>query len=81
VVPPGQFDDASVRDNPNIRVHVTAHGGHCGFIAEDGAGSEAYWAEDAAVSFLAGVMGDPGLSEGRVFRPGPIPGSKDPGLR
>jgi predicted alpha/beta-fold hydrolase len=54
-VPAGQFDEPAVRDNPWIEVRRSRHGGHCGFIAPPGQG-DGYWAEAAAVAFLAGVM-------------------------
>jgi predicted alpha/beta-fold hydrolase len=43
-VPPAQFDEPAVRNNPNVRVHVSPSGGHCGFISEAGQ-SDGYWAE------------------------------------
>ena len=55
-VPPSQFDAAPVRDNAQIERRVFRFGGHCGFIA-DGRGSfDGYWAEEAAVSFLAAAL-------------------------
>jgi len=54
-VPPAQFQEAAVRDNPNIRVELPAHGGHCAFISERD-GDDGYWAERSAMDFLAGVM-------------------------
>lgn len=54
-VPPTQFDDTALRQHPYLRIRVEPHGGHCGFVGpaetDDG-----YWAETAAVSFLASAM-------------------------
>jgi uncharacterized protein len=62
-VPPAQFDDPAVRDNPAVRVMVTPRGGHCGFLSAPGPGDDGYWAERTAVEFL-----------GRVMRPSPHAG-------
>jgi predicted alpha/beta-fold hydrolase len=53
-VPVEQFGDPWVTGNPNIHLVVTAHGGHCGFLARraNGAGDR-YWAERAVVDFVA----------------------------
>lgn len=53
-VPPAQFDEPDLRGNPLVAVRVTSHGGHCGFLSEPPDGNEAYWAEDAVMSFVAG---------------------------
>jgi predicted alpha/beta-fold hydrolase len=50
-VPAEQFSAPEIAGNANIRVALTRGGGHCGFVGRDG-----YWAESAAVSFLAGFM-------------------------
>ena len=55
-VPPAQFDDAALRDNPWITVRIEAHGGHCGFVAAPGTAPDPYWAESAAIDFLASVI-------------------------
>ncbi len=54
-VPPAQFSAPEVAGNPNITTVVTRHGGHCGFVARrDGRRShDGYWAEHAAVAFVA----------------------------
>lgn len=54
-VPSVQFRRDAIRDNPNIHVEVTAHGGHCGFISAQGA-HDGYWAEAEAMAFLNGVV-------------------------
>jgi uncharacterized protein len=57
-VPPEQFQDAAVRTNPTVQVHVAPHGGHCAFLSPDG-----YWAEATAMNFLAAAM--PATNPGR----------------
>jgi predicted alpha/beta-fold hydrolase len=52
-VPPDQFREPAIRDNPHIRVLLTRHGGHCGFVSAPSAGSDGYWAEETAVDFLS----------------------------
>jgi predicted alpha/beta-fold hydrolase len=55
-VPPEQFRAPIFPGNPNVTVRIETHGGHCGFIAPTGNGAR-YWAEDAALAFLAAVIG------------------------
>lgn len=50
-VPAEQFRRPEVAGNPNVRVMLSAHGGHCGFKSASG-----YWAEATAVQFLAAFM-------------------------
>lgn len=50
-VPGEQFRRPQVANNPHIRVIVTDHGGHCGFVSRTG-----YWAEETVVQFLAAFM-------------------------
>ena len=40
-VPGDQFRRPVVTGNPHVRVEITPHGGHCGFVSTTG-----YWAED-----------------------------------
>ena len=54
-VPPEPFSDPKVTSNPHITTIVTAHGGHCGFVAEAN-GYDGYWAERAIVAFAAAQM-------------------------
>jgi predicted alpha/beta-fold hydrolase len=56
VVPPEQFLEPAVRDNPNVVTRLERHGGHCGFIGEPAHASDGYWAEDQAVGFLDAVI-------------------------
>jgi predicted alpha/beta-fold hydrolase len=55
-VPPSQFREPAIRDNPNITVCISRHGGHCGFIERPTAGHDGYWAEETAMAFLDTVM-------------------------
>lgn len=52
-VPPAQFDEPDLRDNPAVAVTITASGGHCGFVSEPPDTNEAYWAEHAVLAFVA----------------------------
>lgn len=52
-VPPEQFHRHEVVGNPWIHVHVSAHGGHCGFL---GVSDDGYWAERTAIDFLAAAF-------------------------
>jgi predicted alpha/beta-fold hydrolase len=56
-VPPEQFDTPAIARNPSIRRVVTAHGGHCGFVARNVNGHDGYWAEAFAIAFLADALG------------------------
>jgi predicted alpha/beta-fold hydrolase len=49
--PPEQFRRPEVTGNPHVRVMLSPHGGHCGFVARDG-----YYAERTALTFLAAFM-------------------------
>lgn len=55
-VPPDQFRDRAIAANPNIRVIVSAHGGHCGFLAAPSREDDGYWAETTVIQFLTRVM-------------------------
>jgi hypothetical protein len=55
MVPASQFDEASVRGNPNITVHIERYGGHCGFVGPNGTGVH-YWAESVVLDFLSSAM-------------------------
>ena len=54
-VPVGPFSDPTLLGNPAVRVVITPHGGHCGFVARrmDGRSDDGYWAERAVVDFVA----------------------------
>ncbi len=59
-VPPQIFDTPAVRNNPNITIVVTSHGGHCAFVEPVFSGSatgapngyDGYFAERTVVDFL-----------------------------
>jgi predicted alpha/beta-fold hydrolase len=50
-VPAGPFRETHVTDNPHIRVVITRHGGHCGFVSEPLNGDDGYWAETQILRF------------------------------
>ena len=50
-VPPEQFQDAAIEQNPAVTVSVTTFGGHCGFVSAATTGFDGYWAEQVAVEF------------------------------
>jgi len=54
-VPPQPFRDPKVLGNPHIDLALSAHGGHCGFVAEASAGDDGYWAENRIVDFVARI--------------------------
>jgi predicted alpha/beta-fold hydrolase len=57
-VPPRAFREPAVRNNPNITLHLTAHGGHCGFVGRPGSGNDdGYWAVREIVDFVAAHVG------------------------
>ena len=51
-IPPEQFGDPDIAANPRITVHITPHGGHCGFYARAVPDFDGYWAERRAVEVL-----------------------------
>jgi len=55
-VPIGPFRDPRVTTNPHIRLIVTAHGGHCGFVAAARDGDDGYWAERRIVEFAEELL-------------------------
>src|SRR6185503_9433502 len=56
-VPSQPFRDPRLRGNPQIDLKVSAHGGHCGFVAARSAGDDGYWAESQIVDFFAARSG------------------------
>jgi predicted alpha/beta-fold hydrolase len=66
-VPVAPFRDPAVAGNPAIRLIVTPHGGHCGFLARRSNGSDprgtrngcddGYWAESTVVRFVRETVG------------------------
>jgi predicted alpha/beta-fold hydrolase len=56
-VPVAPFRDPLVAGNAQIRLMITRHGGHCGFIADPVDGDDGYWAERQVVRFAAERVG------------------------
>jgi uncharacterized protein len=54
-VPTPPFHDPKLTGNPNIRLLITKHGGHCGFLEAGRNGSDGYWAERKIVQFAEKV--------------------------
>jgi uncharacterized protein len=50
-VPPEIFRTPVLASNAHVRTFVTAHGGHCGFVA-DANGYDGYWAEQMVIDFV-----------------------------
>jgi hypothetical protein len=57
-VPVAPFRDPALTSNPHIELVVTAHGGHCGFVAAERRGDDGYWAEHRIVEFADRVTAD-----------------------
>jgi predicted alpha/beta-fold hydrolase len=55
-VPAGQFRAPAFPANRSVTVRIETHGGHCGFIGATANGGDPYWAEAAAVRFLAAAI-------------------------
>jgi uncharacterized protein len=54
-VPSQPFHDPRLTGNPHVRLMLTRHGGHCGFLGPSGNGSDGYWAEQRIVEFAREV--------------------------
>jgi predicted alpha/beta-fold hydrolase len=61
-VPAELFRTAALTSNPHIRVVVTSHGGHCGFLEHASGNGDGYWAERRIVEFAAEVCGSARVS-------------------
>ena len=62
-VPIAPFRSPALTENPHIRLIVTPHGGHCGFVEAKTAGSDGYWAERTIVAFTSSLTYEaPGFS-------------------
>jgi predicted alpha/beta-fold hydrolase len=51
-VPSAPFRNPVLTSNPAVLVHVTEHGGHCGFVAAATTDYDGYWAERQIVRFV-----------------------------
>lgn len=56
-VPTAPFREPALTANPHIRLILTRHGGHCGFLEAARNGSDGYWAERRIVDFAEDVCG------------------------
>ena len=54
-VPIEPFRQPALTGNPRIKLIVTKHGGHCGFLEAANGQSDGYWAERRIVDFADGV--------------------------
>ena len=55
-VPAAQFVNPAITANPSIEVCLQRLGGHCGFVGDPADAGDGYWAEAAAIAFLAAAM-------------------------
>ena len=55
-VPSASFASPALRQNPNITLEITEHGGHCAFISNQG-GDARFWEERRIVDFCASIAG------------------------
>ncbi|GMV50020.1 alpha/beta fold hydrolase [Nitrospirales bacterium NOB] len=51
-IPISMFEAASIRRNPWIRLCLTNHGGHCGFLQRDRVGEDRFWVENRIVELI-----------------------------
>jgi predicted alpha/beta-fold hydrolase len=51
-VPVDPFRESTVLNNPNVKVVVTPHGGHCAFVERGNGEYDGYWAEREVVRFV-----------------------------
>jgi predicted alpha/beta-fold hydrolase len=73
-VPAEIFRDPRLRGNPHIKVIITKHGGHCGFVAAANGSDDGYWAERQIVRFAEEVTAGAAHSgRSKAFTPSPTP--------
>ena len=66
-VPAELFRAAALTSNPHIRVVVTPHGGHCGFLEPASGDHDGYWAERRIVEFARQVLPPEGGSHASAY--------------
>ncbi len=54
-VPAAPFREPALSGNRHVRLMITRHGGHCGFLESANNGSDGYWAERTIVDFAVTV--------------------------
>jgi uncharacterized protein len=72
-VPPAPFRDPQVTSNLNIRIVMTPHGGHCGFLTESRNGDDGYWAESEIVKFALSRVTSSETRPASSQTPAPVP--------
>jgi len=65
-VPVDPFRESSVLNNPNVKVVVTPHGGHCAFVERGNGEYDGYWAEREIVRFVTSSLQAGPRTSGRV---------------
>jgi uncharacterized protein len=65
-VPYSIFDTRALRENPNIRLVAPKHGGHGGFVSQEG-GAERFWAEARIVEFCSELCAGMRGAKERLF--------------
>jgi predicted alpha/beta-fold hydrolase len=50
-VPSDPFRSDALSRNRHVELHITRHGGHCGFVSSPSASDDGYWAETQIVNF------------------------------
>jgi predicted alpha/beta-fold hydrolase len=55
-VPPEPFRDQKLIGNRSIELAISAHGGHCGFVADASSEDDGYWAERRIVDFVSSLQ-------------------------
>ena len=75
-VPTAPFRQPALASNPSVRLIITEHGGHCGFVARPDDGSDGYWAETRVIDFAREVCAATPSTESvaaRMQDPAPAP--------
>ncbi|MDX2267140.1 MAG: alpha/beta fold hydrolase [Bryobacter sp.] len=64
LIPVRVYEEAGIAANPALRLELTRHGGHVGFLARAG---KRFWAEERAVAWMEDVM-EEAMEEGERLR-------------